>query len=99
MLSEPNTDTGSAAMTDDEKWQAAAAKDPNADAKFFYSVKTPGIYCYRLAALGYHCGRTLLFTTQRKPRKRQDSGHASAAGRRVPARSTSMKLRLRRLAD
>ena len=45
MLSEPNTNTGAVAMTDEEKWQAAAAKDPNADGKFFYSVKTTGIYC------------------------------------------------------
>src|SRR5271166_4311911 len=45
MLSEPRTDTGAVAMTDEEKWQAVAAKDPNADGKFFYSVKTTGIYC------------------------------------------------------
>ena len=45
MLSEPRTNTGAVAMTDEEKWQAVAAKDPNADGKFFYSVKTTGIYC------------------------------------------------------
>ena len=45
MLSEPNTNTGAVEMTDEEKWQAAAAKDPNADGQFFYSVKTTGIYC------------------------------------------------------
>lgn len=32
-------------MTDEEKWRAVAAKDPNADGKLFYSVKTTGIYC------------------------------------------------------
>jgi AraC family transcriptional regulator of adaptative response/methylated-DNA-[protein]-cysteine methyltransferase len=32
-------------MTDEEKWQAVAAKDSNADGKFFYSVKTTGTYC------------------------------------------------------
>jgi AraC family transcriptional regulator, regulatory protein of adaptative response / methylated-DNA-[protein]-cysteine methyltransferase len=45
MLSGPNTNTDAVAMTDEEKWRAVAAKDPNTDGKFFYSVRTTGIYC------------------------------------------------------
>jgi AraC family transcriptional regulator, regulatory protein of adaptative response / methylated-DNA-[protein]-cysteine methyltransferase len=32
-------------MTDDARWQAVVAKDRNADGKFFFSVRTTGIYC------------------------------------------------------
>ncbi len=31
--------------TDDAKWQAVVEKDQNADGKFYYSVKTTGVYC------------------------------------------------------
>ncbi|MDB5328377.1 MAG: ada [Phycisphaerales bacterium] len=31
--------------TDDERWKAVAARDERADGKFFYSVKTTGVYC------------------------------------------------------
>jgi AraC family transcriptional regulator, regulatory protein of adaptative response / methylated-DNA-[protein]-cysteine methyltransferase len=29
----------------DPRWAAVVARDPNADGKFFYSVKTTGVYC------------------------------------------------------
>jgi AraC family transcriptional regulator of adaptative response/methylated-DNA-[protein]-cysteine methyltransferase len=45
MLTKPKTNSRAVAMTDEEKWKAVAAKDPTADCKFFYSVKTTGIYC------------------------------------------------------
>ena len=32
-------------MNDDEKWRAVATKDPKTDGKFYYAVKTTGIYC------------------------------------------------------
>jgi AraC family transcriptional regulator of adaptative response/methylated-DNA-[protein]-cysteine methyltransferase len=32
-------------VTDDAKWQAVVRKDRNADGKFYYSVKTTGVYC------------------------------------------------------
>jgi AraC family transcriptional regulator, regulatory protein of adaptative response / methylated-DNA-[protein]-cysteine methyltransferase len=32
-------------MTDEEKWRAVMTKDPKADGKFYYSVKTTGVYC------------------------------------------------------
>lgn len=32
-------------MTDDEKWQASLACDPAFDGRFFYGVKTTGIFC------------------------------------------------------
>lgn len=32
-------------MTDDAKWRAVVACDPNADGAFFYAVKTTGIFC------------------------------------------------------
>ena len=32
-------------MTDEEKWKAVEGNDPKADGKFFYSVKTTGVYC------------------------------------------------------
>jgi AraC family transcriptional regulator, regulatory protein of adaptative response / methylated-DNA-[protein]-cysteine methyltransferase len=31
--------------TDDAKWQAIVQNDRNADGKFYYSVKTTGVYC------------------------------------------------------
>ena len=31
--------------TDEEKWTAVLAKNPDADGKFFFSVKTTGVYC------------------------------------------------------
>jgi AraC family transcriptional regulator of adaptative response/methylated-DNA-[protein]-cysteine methyltransferase len=31
--------------SDDAKWQAVVEKDQNADGKFYYSVKTTGVYC------------------------------------------------------
>jgi AraC family transcriptional regulator of adaptative response/methylated-DNA-[protein]-cysteine methyltransferase len=34
-----------AATASDPRWAAVAARDRNADGKFFYSVKTTGVYC------------------------------------------------------
>jgi len=34
-----------AATVDDPRWAAVVARDPTADGKFFYSVKTTGVYC------------------------------------------------------
>src|SRR5687767_13210848 len=34
-----------ACATDDAKWHAVVQKDRNADGKFYFSVKTTGIYC------------------------------------------------------
>ena len=31
--------------TDSERWHAVVHRDPNADGKFYYSVKTTGVYC------------------------------------------------------
>ncbi len=31
--------------SDDARWQAVVAKDKNADGKFWFSVKTTGVYC------------------------------------------------------
>ena len=31
--------------SDEERWQAIVQKDSNADGKFYYSVKTTGVYC------------------------------------------------------
>jgi hypothetical protein len=31
--------------TDDEKWQAVLAKDAKQDGKFYYAVRTTGVYC------------------------------------------------------
>lgn len=33
------------ATTDDPRWAAVVARDPEADGKFFYSVETTGVYC------------------------------------------------------
>lgn len=32
-------------MTDEARWQAVTAKDKNADGRFFFSVRTTGVYC------------------------------------------------------
>jgi AraC family transcriptional regulator, regulatory protein of adaptative response / methylated-DNA-[protein]-cysteine methyltransferase len=32
-------------MTDEARWQAVMAKDRNADGRFFFSVRTTGVYC------------------------------------------------------
>src|SRR5688572_16166975 len=34
-----------AATVSDPRWAAVVARDPQADGKFFYSVKTTGVYC------------------------------------------------------
>lgn len=40
-----NTETRAAATVSDPRWVAVVARDPEADGKFFYSVKTTGVYC------------------------------------------------------
>ncbi|EHP42697.1 AraC family transcriptional regulator [Cupriavidus basilensis OR16] len=37
--------TRQAYATDDSRWQAVQARDPNADAHFVYAVRTTGVYC------------------------------------------------------
>lgn len=32
-------------LTEEEKWQASLACDPAYDGRFFYGVKTTGIFC------------------------------------------------------
>jgi methylphosphotriester-DNA--protein-cysteine methyltransferase len=32
-------------LSDDRRWKAVLRRDPNADGKFYYSVKTTGVYC------------------------------------------------------
>ncbi|MDQ3780432.1 MAG: bifunctional transcriptional activator/DNA repair enzyme protein Ada, partial [Chloroflexota bacterium] len=32
-------------MTDDDRWQAVQTHDATADGRFWYAVKTTGIYC------------------------------------------------------
>ena len=31
--------------TDDERWNAVVQRDADADGRFYYSVKTTGVYC------------------------------------------------------
>ncbi|MBA3625918.1 MAG: methylphosphotriester-DNA--protein-cysteine methyltransferase family protein, partial [Methylibium sp.] len=38
-------ETLAAATVSDPRWAAVAARDPQADGKFFYSVRTTGVYC------------------------------------------------------
>ncbi|MGH8586603.1 MAG: bifunctional DNA-binding transcriptional regulator/O6-methylguanine-DNA methyltransferase Ada [Gammaproteobacteria bacterium] len=38
-------ETLAAATVSDPRWAAVVARDPKADGKFFYSVKTTGVYC------------------------------------------------------
>src|SRR5271163_1245894 len=33
------------ATENDARWASIAARDPNADGKFYYSVRTTGVYC------------------------------------------------------
>jgi AraC family transcriptional regulator of adaptative response/methylated-DNA-[protein]-cysteine methyltransferase len=42
---EPEKESDSRTMTDDEKWRAVAGKDPKLDGKFYYAVKTTRVYC------------------------------------------------------
>ena len=39
------TEMLAAATVSDPRWAAVVARDPEADGKFFYSVKTTGVYC------------------------------------------------------
>jgi AraC family transcriptional regulator of adaptative response/methylated-DNA-[protein]-cysteine methyltransferase len=39
------TEMLAAAIVSDPRWAAVVARDPEADDKFFYSVKTTGVYC------------------------------------------------------
>src|SRR6266566_9284642 len=32
-------------LSDEERWQAVVQRDAQADGKFYYSVKTTGVYC------------------------------------------------------
>ncbi|WP_446811143.1 bifunctional DNA-binding transcriptional regulator/O6-methylguanine-DNA methyltransferase Ada [Methylomonas sp. 2BW1-5-20] len=42
----PNpTETDALPTENDPRWQAVLARDPAADGRFFYSVKTTGVYC------------------------------------------------------
>ncbi|UJP04288.1 MAG: bifunctional transcriptional activator/DNA repair enzyme protein Ada, partial [Nitrosomonas sp.] len=42
----PNpTKTAALATENDPRWQAVLAREPAADGRFFYAVKTTGIYC------------------------------------------------------
>jgi AraC family transcriptional regulator of adaptative response/methylated-DNA-[protein]-cysteine methyltransferase len=43
----PSTTAGkrTAAVVHDQRWQAVLARDENADGKFYYSVKTTGVFC------------------------------------------------------
>src|SRR5258708_12399657 len=47
MSIEMNTsrDELAAATTNDPRWAAVVARDPKADGRFFYSVRTTGVYC------------------------------------------------------
>ncbi|MEX2262936.1 MAG: bifunctional DNA-binding transcriptional regulator/O6-methylguanine-DNA methyltransferase Ada [Bryobacteraceae bacterium] len=54
-----------AATTNDSRWASVAARDPKADGKFYYSVKTTGVYCRPTCAarlprpenVGFHATR------------------------------------------
>src|ERR1700754_429462 len=37
--------TGPAKTRDDERWQAVQRRDRAADGRFYYSVRTTGVYC------------------------------------------------------
>ena len=39
------TEMLAAATVSDPRWAAVVARDPKADGKFFYSVRTTGVYC------------------------------------------------------
>ncbi|MGJ7507022.1 bifunctional DNA-binding transcriptional regulator/O6-methylguanine-DNA methyltransferase Ada [Variovorax sp. GT1P44] len=40
-----HTETRALATVSDPRWAAVAARDPAADGRFFYSVRTTGVYC------------------------------------------------------
>ncbi len=39
------TETHASATVTDPRWAAVVTRDPQADGKFFYSVRTTGVYC------------------------------------------------------
>ena len=41
----PKNPTHAAAALEDPRWAVLAARDPQADGKFFYGVRTTGVYC------------------------------------------------------
>jgi AraC family transcriptional regulator of adaptative response/methylated-DNA-[protein]-cysteine methyltransferase len=45
MNTSANAERLAAATVSDPRWAAVVARDPAADGKFFYSVKTTGVYC------------------------------------------------------
>src|SRR5467141_2529674 len=45
MNTSANAGTLAAATVSDPRWAAVVARDPAADGRFFYSVKTTGVYC------------------------------------------------------
>jgi Metal binding domain of Ada len=55
-----------AATTNDPRWAAVVARDPDADGKFFYSVRTTGVYCARPARPAWP-GRKMLRSISQRP--------------------------------
>jgi hypothetical protein len=98
-LLEPEKESDGRTMTCDEKWHAVAGKDPKSDGKFYYAVKTTGVYCVPSCPARPALRENVFSTTLRKMRRRQGSDLASGAGQKARAKLPFMKLRWQRHAD
>ncbi len=80
-----------AAVKSDPRWAAVVARDAGADGKFFYSVKTTGVYCRPSCAarparpenIGFHPTTVAAERAGFRPCKRCKPDRAPLAGRRA----------------
>jgi len=81
------TEALAAAVVRDPRWAAVVARDAGADGKFFYSVKTTGVYCRpscgarapRPENVGFHLTRAAAERAGFRPCKRCKPGQPSLA--------------------
>jgi hypothetical protein len=78
------TRNASASLTlspDEDRWAAVIRRDRNADGRFYYSVRTTGVYCRPSCASRLARRENVHFHTNARRRRRLASGRANGVGR------------------
>ena len=65
----------------DPRWVDVVARNARADGKFYYAVRTTGVYCRPSCAAVRHGQRMSIFMPPVRKRRRRVSGPASVASR------------------
>ena len=68
-------------MNDEDRWQAVLARDPRADDRFVFAVKTTGIFCRPSCRARHALRKTSAFIPMSSMPFRQGFARASAACR------------------